>query len=116
LVKQTGVRVYPMSELDSRGTSVCAEEAFARVTANTAGVHLSFDLDGVDPQEAPGVGTPVPGGLTFRESHLICELAARSNCLLGMEMVELNPTLDIGNKTGELAVWLIQSALGKTIL
>jgi arginase len=116
LVKETGVRVYTMSELDARGTSVCLQEALGRVLYDTAGVHLSFDLDGVDPQDAPGVGTPVPGGLTLRESHLICETLARTGRLLGMEMVELNPTLDIRNKTGELGVWLIQSALGKSIL
>lgn len=115
IVARSGVRVYTMSELDERGTSVCVNEALERVTRETAGVHLSFDLDGVDPQDAPGVGTPVPGGLTLRESHLICEKAARRR-LLGMEMVELNPTLDVRNKTGELAVWLILSALGKTIL
>ena len=115
LVARSGVRVYTMSELDERGTSVCVNEAFELVTRETAGVHLSFDLDGVDPEDAPGVGTPVPGGLTLRESHLICEKAAGRK-LLGMEMVELNPTLDIRNKTGELAVWLILSALGKTIL
>ena len=91
-------------------------EAFARVTYGTAGVHLSFDLDGVDPEDAPGVGTPVPGGLDLRESHLVCETAAASGKLLGMEVVELNPTLDNANKTGRLAVWLVQSALGKTIL
>ena len=116
LVKETGVRVYTMSELDRRGTATCVAEAVERVSRHTAGIHLSFDLDGVDPRDAPGVGTPVPGGLTLRESHLICESAARSGSLLGMEMVELNPTLDTGNKTGLLAVWLIQSALGKTIL
>ena len=116
LVKEMGVRCYTMSELDERGTATCIKEALERLTADTAGVHLSFDLDGVDPQDAPGVGTPVPGGLTVRESHLVCEAAARSARLLGMEMVELNPTLDIRNKTGELAVWLILSALGKTIL
>jgi arginase len=116
LVKETGVRVYTMSELDARGTAECVREAYARVTYATAGVHLSFDLDGVDPQDAPGVGTPVPGGLSLRESHLVCEAAAASGRLLGMEMVELNPTLDHSNKTGRLAVWLIQSALGKTIL
>jgi arginase len=115
LVTRTGVRVYTMSELDERGTSHCVREAFDRVSHGTAGVHLSFDLDGVDPDDAPGVGTPVPGGLTLRESHLVCEVAA-AHRLLGMEMVELNPTLDERNKTGELAVWLIQSALGKTIL
>ena len=116
LVKETGVRVYTMSELDSRGTAVCVREALERVLDGTAGVHLSFDLDGVDPKDAPGVGTPVPGGLTLRESHLICESIARSQKLLGMEMVELNPTLDVRNTTGELAVWLIMSAMGKTIL
>lgn len=116
LVKETGVRVYTMSELDGRGTAECVREAFARATYATGGTHLSFDLDGVDPNDAPGVGTPVPGGLSVRESHLICEQAASSGKLLGMEMVELNPTLDIANKTGRLAVWLIQSALGKTII
>lgn len=116
LVHETGVRVYTMSELDARGTAECVREAFARVTYDTAGVHLSFDLDGVDPDYAPGVGTPVPGGLNLRESHLVCETAAASGKLIGMEMVELNPTLDFANKTGRLAVWLIQSALGKTIL
>lgn len=116
LVKELGVRVYPMSELDSRGTATCVREAVEIASAHTVGIHLSFDLDGVDPQDAPGVGTPVPGGLTLRESHLICETASRKGRLLGMEMVELNPTLDMQNKTGELAVWLIQSAMGKTIL
>jgi arginase len=116
LVKKLGVRVYTMSELDQRGTAVCLAEAIERVSAHTVGIHLSFDLDGVDPQHAPGVGTPVPGGLTVRESHLICETVHRTGKLLGMEMVELNPTLDERNKTGELAVWLILSAFGKTIL
>ena len=116
LVKELGVRVYPMSELDQRGTAVCVREAVARVSEHTAGIHLSFDLDGVDPNDAPGVGTPVPGGLTVRESHLICEMVSQTGRMLGMEMVELNPTLDERNKTGELAVWLIQSAFGRTIL
>jgi len=116
LVSRTGVRVYTMSDLDERGTAACVKEAFEAVSKGTSGVHLSFDLDGVDPNDAPGVGTPVPGGLTVRESHLICETAARTGRLVGMEMVELNPTLDVRNQTGELAVWLIQSAMGKTIL
>lgn len=92
------------------------EEALERITDGTEGIHLSFDLDGVDPAAAPGVGTPVPGGLTLRESHLICEMVNQTNRLIGMEMVELNPTLDDRNKTGRLAVWLIESALGRTIL
>lgn len=116
LVKETGVRVYSMSELDERGTAVCINEALSRVTTGTAGVHLSFDLDGVDPQHAPGVGTAVPGGLSFRESHLICEKTAATGRLLGAEMVELNPVIDSQNRTGKLAVWLLTSALGKTIL
>jgi arginase len=116
LVSRLGIKTYTMSDLDERGTANCVREAFEHVSRGTSGVHLSFDLDGVDPQDAPGVGTPVPGGLTVRESHLICESAARTGRLIGMEMVELNPTLDVRNKTGELAVWLIQSALGKTIL
>ena len=116
LVERTGVRAYTMSEIDERGTAACVREAFEIAGRGTAGIHLSFDLDGVDPKDAPGVGTPVPGGLTTRESHLICETAARSGRLIGMEMVELNPILDIRNQTGELAAWLIQSALGKTIL
>ena len=116
LVKETGVRVYSMSELDERGTAVCVNVALSRVTTGTAGVHLSFDLDGVDPQHAPGVGTAVPGGLSFRESHLICEKTAATGKLLGAEMVELNPVIDSQNRTGKLAVWLLTSALGKTIL
>ncbi|MCO4746087.1 MAG: arginase [Proteobacteria bacterium] len=116
LVKELGIRVYTMSEIDARGTAECLREALAIVLDGTAGVHLSFDLDGVDPNDAPGVGTPVPGGLSLRESHLVCEMAARSGKLLGMEMVELNPTFDLANKTGKLAVWLIHSAMGKSIL
>jgi arginase len=116
LVRRLGVRVYAMSELDERGTAACVREAFERVRPGRAGVHLSFDLDGVDPEPAPGVGTPVQGGLSIRESHLICEAAAARARLLGMEMVELNPTLDHANKTGRLAVWLIESAMGRTIL
>lgn len=116
VVKELGVRVYTMSELDRRGTAVCAAEAIEQITKHTDGVHLSFDLDGVDPRDAPGVGTPVPGGLSLRESHMVCEMLNQTGRLVGMEMVELNPTLDVENKTGELAVWLIQSALGKRIM
>ncbi|MEL6348488.1 MAG: arginase [Myxococcota bacterium] len=115
-VRASGVRVYTMSELDERGTAVCINEAISRCLDGTAGIHLSFDLDGVDPQHAPGVGTPVPGGLNLRESHLICEKVAQTGKLLGVEMVELNPVLDDANRTGQLAVWLILSALGKSIL
>ncbi|MEZ6007718.1 MAG: arginase [Planctomycetota bacterium] len=116
LVRKTGVRVYTMSEIDERGFSTCLAEALDRVTDGTAGVHMSFDLDGVDPKVAPGVGTPVPGGLSYREAHWACEAVARSGSLVSMDMVELNPVLDERNETGRLAVELILSAFGKTIL
>jgi arginase len=116
IVKESGVRVFTMSEIDERGVSACMDEAVARASKGTAGVHLSFDLDGVDPEVAPGVGTAVPGGLTYREAHLACEKVAQSGRLLGMDMVELNPILDESNRTAKLAVELILSAFGKTIL
>lgn len=116
LVKQKGVRVFTMSEIDARGAGACLEEAMEILGRASGGIHLSYDLDGSDPAVAPGVGTPVPGGLNFRESHLVCEVLAKSDKLVGMEVVELNPTMDVENKTGKFAVWLIQSALGRTIL
>lgn len=116
LVKEAGIRVFTMTELDDRGVATCINEAIARATADTAGVHISFDLDAIDPQIAPGVGTPVRGGITYREAHLVCEKAARSKRLLSMDMVELNPVLDSENRTARLAVGLIASALGKSIL
>jgi arginase len=116
IVRKSGVRVFTMSEIDERVMAACMEEALARATEGTAGVHLSFDLDAVDPEHAPGVGTPVAGGLTYREAHLACEKAAQSGRLLGMDIVELNPILDESNRTAKLAVELILSAFGKTIL
>jgi len=116
LVMRSGVRVFTMTEVDERGISACMDEALARAGANTAGFHLSIDLDGIDPMEAPGVGTPVAGGLTYREAHLICEMVFRSRNLLSMEVVELNPVMDLGNQTARLAVELIASAFGKMIL
>jgi arginase len=116
LVAKLGIRVFSMSELDHRGTATCVDEAFEQASRESGVVHLSFDLDAADPSVAPGVGTPVAGGLNLRESHLICETVASLGVLVGLEMVELNPTLDHENQTGRLAVWLILSALGKTIL
>ena len=116
LVKQSGVRVFTMSEIDARGAGTCMEEAMQILSRASGGIHLSYDLDGSDPAVAPGTGTPVPGGLNFRESHLVCEVLAKSKRLTSMEVVELNPILDIENRTGKFAVWLIQSALGRTIL
>ncbi len=116
IVKELGVRAYTMTEIDERGLPACVREALEIASDGTAGYHLSFDLDGVDPHYAPGVGTAVHGGLTYREAHLICEACSRDGGLLGLDMVELNPTLDDRNTTAELAVELILSALGKTIL
>lgn len=116
LVSESGVRVFTMTEIDERGMAYCVDEAIRRATEGTAGFHLSFDLDGIDPMVAPGVGTPVQGGLTFREAHLACEKMARSRALLSLEFVELNPVFDVENRTAQLAVGLMASALGQTIL
>lgn len=115
-VKEAGIRIFTISEVDERGMAACVDEALERATDGTAGFHLSLDLDVIDPMVAPGVGTPVPGGVTYREAHLLCEKAARSGSLESLEVVELNPVLDQGNRTAQLAVGLVESALGKTIL
>ncbi len=116
LISELGVRVFTMSEIDERGVAACMDEALERANAGTAGFHMSLDLDALDPRVAPGVGTPVQGGLTYREGHLVCEKAARSGRLLSLEVVELNPVLDDRNHTAVLAVGLLASALGRTIL
>jgi arginase len=115
-VRETGVQVITMSDVDERGLAASVERALDDVTRGTAGIHLSFDLDAIDPMVAPGVGTPVPGGFSYREAHLICEKVARTGALVSLEIVELNPVLDMENRTARLAVGLISSALGKTIL
>lgn len=115
-LREAGVRVFTMSEVDERGLTACVDEAVARISRGTAGFHVSFDLDSLDPAEAPGVGTPVPGGFTYREGHLICEKVAASGKLVGFELVELNPVLDSENRTARVGIRLIESALGKTIL
>jgi len=114
-IRRLGVTILTMKDLDERGLSACLKEALARVTTGTAGFHVSFDMDALDPAVAPGVGTPVPGGLTYREAHFACEVIAETGQLRSLEFVEVNPILDEHNRTGKLAVELIQSALGKTI-
>lgn len=114
-IRKLGIAVYTMQDIDERGMSTCMGEALERVTQGTKGFHLSFDMDALDPTVAPGVGTPVPGGLTYREAHYACERIAATGGMLSMEMVEVNPILDERNRTGKLAVELILSALGKTI-
>ncbi len=115
-IKEAGLRVVTMKELDVRGLSAVMEEALEIASDGTAGFHCSFDLDVVDPQVAPGVGTPVRGGINYRESHLAMEMVADSGKLLSLDCVEVNPVLDSENNTGLLAVGLICSALGKKIL
>jgi len=115
-LKSWGLKVVTMKEIDERGIRACMVDALARVTEGTAGFHLSFDMDALDPEVAPGVGTPVPGGLTYREAHLACELVAESGSLVSMEVVEVNPVLDVANRTARLAVELILSAMGKRIV
>ena len=116
IVKQSGVRAYTMREIDERGLRGVLEEAIRAAMEGTDGFHLSFDMDSVDPQEAPGVGTPVKGGITYREAHLAMEMVCDSGGLKSMEVVEVNPVIDEHNRTAVLAVELIMSALGKRIL
>ncbi len=115
-LKNTGVRAFTMRDLDERGMRDVMRDAIAVVSEGTAGFHLSLDLDFVDPQFAPGVGTPVRGGATYREAHLAMEMICDSTRMLSMEVVEVNPVIDEFNRTAELAVELILSALGKKIL
>jgi arginase len=105
-----------MRDIDEKGLPRVMEEAIAIASAGTAGIHLSFDMDSVDPDEAPGVGTPVRGGMTYREAHLAMEILSDAAKLVSLEVVEVNPVLDVANRTADLAVELMMSALGKRIL
>jgi arginase len=115
LMKQAGISVFSMASVDRVGIHAVMKEAIRIASEGTRGIHLSFDLDVIDPQFAPGVGTPAPGGLTVREAHVVMELIASSGLLVGVDVVEVNPILDVMNRTGELAVDLILSALGKRV-
>jgi arginase len=115
-LKETGVQVHTMSDIDRHGVHRVMKKALARVTDNTDFVHVSFDLDAVDPTVAPGVGTPVKGGLDYREAHLIMEVLADAGVMTSLELVEVNPILDQGNASAAFAVELVQSAFGKKIL
>ncbi len=116
LMAQSGVQYFTMRDIDERGMRRVMDDALAIAGRGTDGVHLSFDLDGVDPQWAPGTGTTVPGGLTYRESHLAMEMLADADVLASLEFVEVNPLLDNQNQTGKFTVGLIASALGKSIV
>ncbi len=116
LVRRSGVRVFTMRDVDERGMRTVMHEALAVAGEGTDGIHLSLDMDGVDPREAPGVGTPVRGGFSYREAHLAMEILCDSRLMRSMEVVEVNPILDDANRTALLAVELVLSAMGKRIL
>ena len=116
LIKKLGIRFFTMREIDERGMSVCIDDAIAIASKATAGYHVTFDVDALDPGDAPGSGTVVRGGMTYREAHLAMEKIAEAGGALSLDVVEINTALDINNKTAQLGVELILSALGKTIL
>lgn len=112
---RSGIRAYTMRHVDEMGMATVAREALSDL-AHLPKLHVSLDMDSLEPDEAPGVGTPVPGGLTYREAHLLMEILGDSGRVHSLDVVEVNPILDDGNRTAELAVELITSLLGKRIL
>jgi arginase len=115
-IRASGVHIFTMKDIDRDGIATIAERALALASDGTGGVHVSFDLDACDPTYAPGVGTPVKGGLDYREAHMVMELVADSQRLVALDLVEVNPTLDVRNTTAEFGTELALSALGKRIL
>ena len=115
-IRESGIGAFTMRDIDERGMRAVMEEAIKRATAGTAGMHVSFDLDGIDPDHAPGVGTASPGGLSYREAHLAMEMLFDTGKVLSAEFVEVNPVLDHRNTTAKLGVELLASLLGKKIL
>lgn len=114
-LREAGVMVQSMEQIDRLGMPAALERCIERVSRDVDGIYLSFDMDALDPRHAPGVGTPVNGGLTFREAHLACEVVAETSKLIGMDMVEVNPILDVQNTTAVHAVEFIRSALGSRV-
>ncbi|MDO8755583.1 MAG: arginase [Anaerolineales bacterium] len=114
-LREAGAMVMSMEQVDRYGMVTVVEKAIEHVTRDTDGMYLSLDLDALDPRHAPGVGTPVPAGLTEREAHLACELIAETGKLVGMDLVEVNPILDVQNQTAKLAVEFALTALGRRI-
>jgi arginase len=115
ILKELGIRVYTMKEIDKRGLGEIVEQTIMQLH-HTKKVHVSFDADVLDPAVAPGVGTPVPGGLSYREAHLLMELLADAKIVTSLDLVEVNPILDIQNKTAQIVVEMTASLLGKRIL
>jgi arginase len=116
LVRASGVHVFTMKDIDRQGIALVVEQAVEFASRGTAGIHVSFDMDACDPTIAPGVGTPVKGGLDYREAHMVMEIVADSKRLTSFDLVEVNPTLDLRNGTAELGTELALSALGLSIL
>jgi len=115
-IRKAGIEVFTMRDIDERGMRTIIEEALRMAGRGTAGYHVSLDMDWIDPEDAPGVGTPVRGGATYREAHLAMEIIADHGRLTSFEIVEVNPVIDEHNRTANLAVELILSAFGKKIL
>jgi arginase len=115
-IRKAGVEVFTMRDIDERGMRTVMEEALRMAGRGTAGYHVSLDMDWIDPEDAPGVGTPVWGGATYREAHLAMEIISDHGRMLSMEIVEVNPVIDEHNQTADLAVELALSAFGKKIL
>jgi arginase len=115
LLKESRLKIYTMREIDARGIAAVANEAMQRLS-HCPRLHISLDMDSLDPAEAPGVGTPVPGGLTYREAHLLMEIIADCSCVGSIDVVEINPILDQRNHTAKIAVELLTSLLGQSIL
>jgi len=115
-VRRAGIGVFTMRDIDERGMRTVMEEALRMAGRGTAGYHISLDMDWIDPEDAPGVGTPVRGGATYREAHLAMEIIADHGRMLSFEIVEVNPVIDEHNRTADLAAELAQSAFGKKIL
>jgi arginase len=115
-VRESGVHAFTMRDIDERGLRAVMEEAISLASDGAAGFHVSLDMDFVDPRDAPGVGTPVRGGVTYREAHLAMEMICDSNRMVSLEVVEVNPVIDEVNRTADLAVELLMSGLGKRIL
>jgi arginase len=116
LIRKLGIRFFTMREIDERGMKACMDEAISIASRGDAGYAVTFDVDALDPTDAPGSGTVVRGGLTYREAHLGLEKVAENGGMRSLEVVEINTALDVNNRTAELGVELILSALGKTIL
>jgi len=115
LVKESGIHAFTMRQIDERGMAAVAREALEKL-GHVDRIHVSLDLDSLDPTEAPGVGTPVPGGLTYREAQLLMEMFADSRRVRSVDVVEVNPILDERNETAQTAVELVESLFGKSIL